>query len=176
MANKIQYLHENFPIQMAKLYVKYGQGHQRLNIQTTEDLATVYGNDFLDDIEDACSFEGDSFFGKKLFNRKKKGDAPMVDEDGHPLTEEGDRSGSADDKKIKRQAFFAKAKDFGGKAFAFIKANRGEQGTSREDNSGDGRTASDDKIFGMSKGLFYGLVAVALILIVYAVSTSKKPA
>lgn len=174
MSDKIKYLHENFPVQMAKLYVKYGQGQKRLNVQTTEDLAIVYGDDFLDDIEEVCSFEGDSFFGKKF--RKKKGDAPMVDEEGHPLTEEGDRSGSGDDKKQKRAAFFSKAKDWGSKAFAFVKANRAEkEGANQSDNSQGGRSADEEKIFGMSKPLFYGLCAVALILIVYAVYFSKKP-
>jgi hypothetical protein len=57
----ISYLHEHFPEEIRAVYVKYGQKHPVLSVQTTGDLYTVYGEAFAEDFTNAVG--GEAFLG-----------------------------------------------------------------------------------------------------------------
>jgi hypothetical protein len=67
-----------------------------------------------------------------------------------------------------------KLKNFGGKALNVINAYRDNRGPATPTDGSP--TPDDGKIMGIDKTLFFGICAVALILIVYAISQHKKQA
>lgn len=153
MSIEIKNLHSEFPQAMGKLYVKYGLPNAKLSVQTTEDLATVYGDDFIYDLHRATGFEGDSFFGKKLFKKKEKSEESP--EDGSP--------------KVK---FIDRLRNFGNKAAGVLSASQGvQQGMQANQMPADPQ--NDGKILGLSKPLFYAVVAVGLILVIYALTRPR---
>lgn len=156
MNETITYLHSQFPVQMGKLYVKYGLGKARLSMQTTKDLATVYGDDFIHDLKRYTGVEFDSFFGKKLFGKKEK--------DGEQSNEDSESKGK----------FLDKLKGFGKKALGAYAAAKGADSAANAAQPTPDSPKKDEKILGLSKPLFYAVVAVALILVVYAVSKQNK--
>lgn len=153
MSIEIKNLHSEFPQAMGKLYVKYGLPNAKLSVQTTEDLATVYGDDFIYDLHRATGFEGDSFFGKKLFKKKEK--------------TEGTPEGEAPKVKL-----IDRIRNFGNKAVGMYSASQGMQ-QSTGVNQMPADPQNDGKILGLSKPLFYAVVAVGLILVIYALTRPK---
>lgn len=141
---------------MARLYVKYGVPRAKLNTQTTMDLMAVYGDRFMYDLHKATGFEGDEFFGK-IFKKKDKDAAG-----------EGDAQAGAENK----GGFWDKAKNFGRKAMGAISSAQAAN------QAGSGAAAPGpavpEKILGMSKPMFYAVCAVALILMIYVITSSKK--
>lgn len=156
----INQLHREHPVQMAKLYVKYGIPKARLNVQTTKDLMTVYGDDFMYDIHKATGFEGTSFLGK-LFKKKDK----------EGVSAAGESSASGEEK----GKFMDKLRNFGKKAFGAYSAIQ-SQGGNLPAEAQQYPKPKDEKILGMSKPLFYAVVAVGLILIVYVLTNKNKQA
>lgn len=158
MSTEIKKLHSEYPQAMGKLYVKYGLPKAKLSVQTTQDLATVYGDDFIYDLHRSTGFEGDSFFGGKLFKifkKKEETEGATSEEGGAP--------------KVK---FMDKLRNFGSKAVGVYSAAQGApQNMATNQTPVDPK--NDGKILGLSKPLFYGIVAVGLILIVYALTRPK---
>lgn len=174
------------PIGVAKVFAKYGFEDYLLNDESLNALVRVFGEPAIRDLyNEMNNFEGsDEFFGK-LFGKKKG--AAQVSGDSASDSAQNTAIASGEEKKTN---FFSKFRDavkgFGQSGVGqALKEKLGigsreasDQQSMNPPASGSGSKGDpkpeEEKIMGMSKGLFFGLCAVVLVVIVYAVVQSNK--
>lgn len=157
---QLEDFHKKYPMEMMGLYQKYGV-HKQPDLETTLDIIRVMGEPFLMDMFNIYHRQ-ESFLGAVLAGaaaRKKS------------QQEEGKEKGQLWNKfKTGFRDVLGLAKE----TKETLGGMRTDSGTQTTTPDGGSSGSGDGKIAGMSKGLFFGLVAAVVVVVVVVIINVRK--